>query len=598
MGSRTIDFMRVGIVDHFPEVNPNLLIRPLVEIRDKFELFHDYTHNVSSLNVCDIYESSSDGVSSDDQLRSPGVIFIAEAEDVPIPLNNSNFVRMTIVDAMKKCGLEIFSDHFSSSIAGDIFTFLTNAGYVIARTGRDTSYVGLDIHFWTMFQLQNQVANFILEAMGSDVSSTTTYRVIAGGIFNVKSWKEDAYRNGPRVEDSCNGYVKTGAITERDIEKPNMERNLLIESLKIVAGNNIRLLVLTGSDLNLFSNKDRSFVMSESRVAEIVTLNCPSLENFNPNGKGEREALADCESLLYKSILNHSREEKFNAIFIDSSADEVVSSIFLKCFTMRSGSLRDEVLVNKSLIISLKLTRSEIWRQNLLHRFKSDVFEKYPASYAEVLVQKNGTTGRLLLTNGFDLGFVNNLNRTVAEINTSDLSAKVDVILGAEWRYQDPFIPHGIAKMTDYDSTESLAQWGSQNHVGHQVILQLESKRSINKATIERTFANTIENLDYCKTCKDEIRKFDEVGDGLVLMVSWRLGNIVLLWDGRMHIDMNIFTFFENLEVVNNIQKEFKKGLRKSNLVLTLRDEQPRGVGKMVVYKRDLGLEPIWSNTD
>ena len=598
MGSRTIDFMRVDIVDHFSPINPNLLIRPVVEIQDKYELFHDYAHNITSLSVCDINESSLENAKEDNQLRSPGIIFIAEAEDVSIQLNDSDFVRMIIVDAMKECGLEIFSDHFSSSIAGDIFTFLTNAGYVIARTGRDISYVGLDIHFWTMFQLQNQVANFILEALGSEVTSTTTYRVIAGGIFNVKSWEEDALMNGPHVEDSCNGYIKTGAITERDIEKPNIERNLLIESLKIVAGNNIRLLVLTGSDLNLFSDKDRRFVMSESRVAEIVTLNCPSLKNFDRNIEGETQALVDCESLLYKSILYHARNGKFNAIFIDSSADEVVSSIFLKCFTMRSGTLRDEVLVNKSLIISLKLTRSGTWRQNLLRRFKSNIFKESPASYAEVLVQKNDTAGRLLLTNGFDRDFVSKLNRAVSIMNTSDLSAKVDVINGAEWRYQDPFIPHGIAKMTDYDSTESLAQWDSQNHVGHQVILQMESKRNLSKTTIERSFATTIGNLDIIEDCKDAIRKFDELGDGLVLMVSWRLGNIVLLWDGRMHIDINIFTFFEDLEFVGTIQEAFEKDFGEGILVLTLRDEQPRGVGKMVLYKRDFGFEPIWSNID
>ena len=78
-------------------------------------------------------------------------------------------------------------------------------------------------------------------------------------------------------------------------------------------------------------------------------------------------------------------------------------------------------------------------------------------------------------------------------------------------------------------------------------------------------------------------------------MVSWYLGNIVLLWDGRMHIDMNIF---EDLEFVDTILKAFKKGLRKTKLRLVLRDEQPCGVGKMVVQKRDLEFEPIWSRFD
>lgn len=159
-GSRTIDFMSVDILDHFSGVNPNLRVRPVVEIKDKYEFFHDYTHNVSSFNVCDMYDSSSDGVSSDDQLRSTGIIFIVDKEDVSIFFDKSGSVCMIIVDVMKKCGLEIFFEYSAPSTTGYIITFLTSAGYVIARTGRDTSYIRLDIHFWTMFQLQTILANW------------------------------------------------------------------------------------------------------------------------------------------------------------------------------------------------------------------------------------------------------------------------------------------------------------------------------------------------------------------------------------------------------------------------------------------------------
>lgn len=67
-----------------------------------------------------------------------------------------------------------------------------------------------------------------------------------------------------------------------------------------------------------------------------------------------------------------------------------------------------------------------------------------------------------------------------------------------------------------------------------------------------------------------------------------------MLWDGRKHIDVNLFTYEQNTEMANTFESNFRTS---KNLVTMLRDEQPRGIGKVVSYFADLekGGKPHWA---
>ena len=84
------------------------------------------------------------------------------------------------------------------------------------------------------------------------------------------------------------------------------------------------------------------------------------------------------------------------------------------------------------------------------------------------------------------------------------------------------------------------------------------------------------------------------IGDGCVLMATWSGGSIVVLWDGRNHIDVNFFTYEENVKQADAFEANFRTSKYLSTM---LRDEQPRGVGRVVSYFSDLKgeAEPHWA---
>ena len=65
-------------------------------------------------------------------------------------------------------------------------------------------------------------------------------------------------------------------------------------------------------------------------------------------------------------------------------------------------------------------------------------------------------------------------------------------------------------------------------------------------------------------------------------------------WDGRNHIDVNYFTYEENVKQANAFESAFRTS---KSLTTKLRDEQPRGIGRVVSYFSDLdeNLEPHWA---
>eukprot|EP00957_Ditylum_brightwellii_P209360 15361341-Ditylum_brightwellii.AAC.1 len=92
-----------------------------------------------------------------------------------------------------------------------------------------------------------------------------------------------------------------------------------------------------------------------------------------------------------------------------------------------------------------------------------------------------------------------------------------------------------------------------------------------------------------------QIQEYDDLGDGCVLMATWSEGSVFVLWDGRGHVDINLFAY-EGLDSqkVKHFNYLFRSG---TTLSTVLYDEQPRGFGRVVSYKHDFDpdVEPHWA---
>jgi hypothetical protein len=76
------------------------------------------------------------------------------------------------------------------------------------------------------------------------------------------------------------------------------------------------------------------------------------------------------------------------------------------------------------------------------------------------------------------------------------------------------------------------------------------------------------------------------IGDGILILCQWSQGGMATTWDGRASVDINLFTYEEDFTLADQIALSIQGTI--PMLHLALRDEQPRGMGRVVNYKRDL----------
>ena len=88
--------------------------------------------------------------------------------------------------------------------------------------------------------------------------------------------------------------------------------------------------------------------------------------------------------------------------------------------------------------------------------------------------------------------------------------------------------------------------------------------------------------------------QFSGFGDGSLHTFQWNDGSVIVLWDGKNHVDINLFTYDEAKDFHDNFVKMFMKEI--PCLSVALHDAQPRGIGNVVNFKKDIEShnDPFW----
>lgn len=148
----------------------------------------------------------------------------------------------------------------------------------------------------------------------------------------------------------------------------------------------------------------------------------------------------------------------------------------------------------------------------------------------------------------------------------------------------------------DFDRETQLKQWESQKPLGLQSIIQLERVKQRLAITGPKIKAAIMQALIEClrDSTNSVLREFSEVGDGSVFVALWSEGNAVIQWDGRGHIDINLFTYEEDFDFANKFESVFTGQI--IGIKRVLHDIQPRGVGTVVNFAKDLAqvTKPRW----
>ena len=156
---------------------------------------------------------------------------------------------------------------------------------------------------------------------------------------------------------------------------------------------------------------------------------------------------------------------------------------------------------------------------------------------------------------------------------------------------KDPTIEFHNATTDDYYTTAALEQYLSQDPLGEQSIVRYELQHW-NRHTRQEMSTLLMTNLyDALEVASEEwemedtmdqiqLQKLD-IGEGLVIVASWSEGNVVVVWDGAIRVDVNLFGLNHSSGVTYvTITKAFQYLFRRP----TLMDDFPRGTGRVVNF--------------
>lgn len=142
-----------------------------------------------------------------------------------------------------------------------------------------------------------------------------------------------------------------------------------------------------------------------------------------------------------------------------------------------------------------------------------------------------------------------------------------------------------------YDYGPNQLQMQSQRPLGRQTIFQFELQAetyALAAEEISRAFSESLKRMNYASA----FNAFDEVGAGILLTNSFEEGSSILVWDGLTHIDINLFCTDESVELANSFGNYFVEEMN-GVVQQTLRDDQPRGYGRVVNFQSDIDRDSM-----
>ena len=82
------------------------------------------------------------------------------------------------------------------------------------------------------------------------------------------------------------------------------------------------------------------------------------------------------------------------------------------------------------------------------------------------------------------------------------------------------------------------------------------------------------------------------IGAGVIMTAFWNEGHAILKWDGMKRVDINFFTFNEDMDIRLVFQDAFCDQI--DYMVSVARDEHPRGYGSIVNFESEIKNPPHW----
>ncbi len=143
------------------------------------------------------------------------------------------------------------------------------------------------------------------------------------------------------------------------------------------------------------------------------------------------------------------------------------------------------------------------------------------------------------------------------------------------------------ATFEDYDSTSALEQWHSEKPIAFQNIIRFELPSAYKlenlKQMVEEVLYAAIDGALPGKSVGPISVDSTEIGNGIIVVVSWSHGDVVVVWDGKTKLNLNMFALDRYAHAyAGTIAKVMKKYAEWNSV-----DFFPRGTGRTISFPSD-----------
>jgi hypothetical protein len=404
-------------------------------------------------------------------------------------------------------------------------------------------------------------------------------------MYGSNTWKEDQKIIGPKPKQLRNcqeDIVKEGSLDAKFASQVAFE-----EVVPVSLAKDITAVVVCGKKGDDCTGM--TVLKKHKNVKQVIPIyQCPDLDD-----SAEVQKLFACEVNVVKDLETAlGKAGRIHLIVMDEAASYEMFQI------MNSILSKEAHLINLLHQHSVAATWSsdntkDAWRREFLDRFRKQIHHD-PVSRAEIWFQAGGKA--------YELGLVSSNNtkanyeyeslETRLKKRLSDSGAHIELrkIHGGLYNFKSNFRPR-VFKHEDYDSKPGREQFANQVPLGRQNIFQLVKADNVEE-DLDLTLPDIYDFLTYAMRSVFRIppsttRQYYDVGDGGVILVLAPIGSIILVWDGREHIDINLFTDEEWPGLPEKFMGAFLH-VSERKMQVALRDDQPRGTGKVINFPSDM----------
>jgi len=587
MGSNGIDFLRDDVKEADVE---KFLLEDLDQPLDRYKYYHDYRKtSAAEQQRCNRTDASETQYG-----RKAGILELVEMEGSKIALDG-DAVEVKFVKALSSLGLKPLSKRGSSK---DVALVVMEEGYVIGRLWPEHRYVSLDINMWGAFDKVEEIKQILNEILGT--SRLSSYRVVVGGMHGSSTWEQDKAHVGIHVKQT------------RDCSS----RNKLEESQKGMGERDaIALAMATSIDVPTWDDQVLAIaacgkaeeeciaerILSESqKVNQVLRIDeCEKTENAPDKFACERDTMAK----LKMGIAEKGKMVGASILVMDMTASTEMLQVWHSILAVPAE--RELFLNDAHMALTITATpnggKKDIVSERRHIFMERHRWEANPLPLSMAFIELTAAEDRSqdlsidLYASGERYFFdrVTKLENNLQMKLTGAYTVEITSIKGGLAYFDDDYNER-IFPRDAYDPYPALDQAADQMQLGRQSIFQLEPVGAMpSMDVLEKAFHDTI--MEAVGASVDEppaglgrivwSERYNDIGDGAAAVAVFSTGNAILTWDGESHVDVNLFFRSNNGMLADDFLYRFSE---KTGLERTLRDDQPRGTGRIVQFEEDV----------